>query len=240
MSETAKAFSPQEVFPRVPEETLTKLQSLQPRWQNLPAGYGQVDREMGRGTLSFRATFASCGPYGEYRAVAIHSPAIAILNIFFFPASTLIYPVFAMEFVAIGQRGVVAVIDCKGSPGEKLAQSQAKSILLASHERFPHLLNGDDPPAWYEEARSGDDFFLRPEKPDVFSDLLDCHYFVWDRYTRNLIKASPTPAPISDSHSAFVADYKQHHAENSPGRPFLQKVFGSDWCETFLSQHLFA
>lgn len=202
-----------------------------------PEEFKYVEKQQQRGSTVFQANFQRVQDAGEFRAVYIVSPVIEIVNLFFFPLEERRSPVFAMEFVRIGPRGVVGVVDCKAAP-EDPACEVASGILEAAHVAYPQLQNGDDPPAWYVEARSGKDFFVRPDSLEVFRDLVEAHHFVWERYVHAVLKAPPEPSCLAQRR-AFLSHYKDHHRDNSPGIPFLSKVFGIEWTQTFLRDHLF-
>ena len=203
--------------------------------------FARVERPQKRGKTVFSAGFWRLEERGELRTVFIVSSAVEIVNLFFFPEANRACPVYAMEFVRLGKKGVVGVIDCKAAPEDENAVRSAKVILSEGHRRFPQLENGNNPPAWYQEARSGNDFFIRPESLEVFDDLISAHHFCWEQYV-NI--AALVPADRTEEYCAkrdsFVRGYKDHHRDNSPGIPFLNRVFGEDWTRDFLWSELFA
>ena len=225
-------------FDTLVEESLQLLPSDSTTCCGPPSAFRYAEKQQKRGSTIFQANFQRVRDIGEFRAVYIASPVVEIVNLFFFPDSHRPSPVFAMEFVRIGPRGVVGVIDCKAAPGDSISQS-ALSILEAAHEAFPQLRNGDDPPAWYRDARSGYDFFVRPENLEVFADLVSAHHFVWGRYVRHILNGS-SDSSCQALRQPFLRHYKDHHRDNSPGIPFLNKMFGVNWTETLLRDYLFA
>ncbi|MCH8475120.1 MAG: hypothetical protein LAT55_07825 [Opitutales bacterium] len=227
------------LFAGLLESSLQQFPSHQRTAIGPPEEFREVIIAKKKGSTVFRSDFYRIGAQGDFRGVHIFSPVIEIVNLFFFPNHSLRLPVFAMEFVRIGPRGVVGVIDCKGHDDDQSSQKIARSILGAAHRTFPHLTNGEDPPAWYAEARSGDDFFVRPESLAEFQELIRCHHFVWQQYAGHASDASPEKK-ASPERSNFLRYYKDHHRDNSPGIPFLNRVFGEDWTATFLRDHLFS
>ncbi len=168
----------------------------------------------------------------EIRAVHLAGPRAEVLNLFLFPRVAA--PVFAMEFVAFGKKPVVAVIDAKGH--EPAGRALAARVLRAAHGRHPDLPRGDDAPAWFEECRSGDDFFVRPADFGQFSLLTAILHEVWTE----LLHALPHAPAASAADDLSVQAYKDHHRTHSPGRPFLHRTFGAEWTETFMDEFLFA
>ncbi len=169
----------------------------------------------------------------EIRAVHLTGPRAEIVNLFLFPTG-LAAPVFAMEFVAFGKKPVVAVIDAKGH--EPAGAALAARVLRAAHARHPGLPRGDDAPSWFEECRSGDDFFVRPADLAQFARLTRILDEVW----QELLAALPASSAALPADLAAVQAYKDHHRRHSPGRPFLHRTFGPDWTESFMRDFLFA
>ena len=206
-----------------------------------PPKFAHAERAQKRGKTVFHSDFWRFVPRGELRCVSIVSPAVEIVNLFFFPEAAYVCPIYAMEFVRIGKKGVVGVIDCKAAPGDTTAQEAVKTILSAGHERFPQLENGADPPLWYQDARSGFDFFVRPQNLEVFADLIAAHHFCWTQFAEFAASAEAVHDEPSDPRRAgFLRSYKDHHRDNSPGIPFLNRVFGEAWTRDFLHDALFA
>jgi hypothetical protein len=168
----------------------------------------------------------------EIRAVHLAGPRAEVLNLFLFPSVAA--PIFAMEFVAFGKKPVVAVIDAKGH--EPAGRALAARVLRAAHARHPDLPRGDDAPAWFEECRSGDDFFVRPSDLGQFTVLTSILHQVW----RELLAALPAAGPATPEDAEAVQSYKDHHRAHSPGRPFLHRTFGEAWTEDFMVRCLFA
>lgn len=169
---------------------------------------------------------------GEVRAVHIFSPRAEIMNLFFFPVVTA--PIFVIELVAFGKKPVVAVIDAKGV--EPCGVALGAEILRAAHARHPGLPRGDDAPAWFEECRSGHDFFVRPADLAQFETLATVLHEVW----HDLRDKIPRCPPAGEADLVAVQHYKDHHRLHSPGRPFLHRVFGEAWTEAFMRDFLFA
>lgn len=200
---------------------------------HLPSEFSEASAKK----ISFQAKFYGCS-YGQLRSVYIQSPKVEIFNLFFFPKDENESPVYAMEFVRMGVRMIVAVIDVVGDPDKSSAASYATSIIAPHRERYSSIPQGDDPPEWFQECRSGCDFFVRPSGVDQMLALEKAHYAVFSSYIQTRAEW-----PNSDRIATGVtwqARYKSHHAANSPGLPFLNRTFGEDWTQEFLHQHLFS
>lgn len=174
------------------------------------------------------------GPEGwSLRSVLIESRKVAILNLFVFPDGGAAAPVYAMEFVRFGPRGVVAVLDLVDlAPG----CASGRALLDQAHARWPELVNADDAPDWYEECRSGRDFFLRPSDPQRFSDLAAVH----EALLRGALDAQRASDAAEPAARDALAGYKRHHAAHSPGLPFLHRMWGEGFTTELLGGLLFA
>lgn len=190
--------------------------------------------------MRFVARMATIGQCGTFRSVYITNGKIEIVNIFFFPLATVGFPVYAMEFVQVGPRPVVAVMDLSSVGLPEGAAGFASELLASAHREFPGLTNGDDPPAWYEECRSGADFFIRPSGPAMFAELAACHTYLWTRVVNGLATAQNLRPEEAGAHQEELDAYMDHHRLNSPGLPLLNRTFGTDWTDRFLRQCLFA
>lgn len=193
-----------------------------------------------RGDTTFSARFARLPAGGELRSVHIHGPRIEIINLFHFPSPDRALPVYAMEFVLFGRRPIVGVIDAKPLTDHPYAQTLWQNTLSNAHAAFPDLLRADDPPPWYEECRSGLDFFTRPEAVNGLGRLLSCHARVWSSLAAAELDAPRLDPSASASHALSLNHYKDHHRINSPGLPFLHRTFGPEWTDRFLRTALFA
>jgi hypothetical protein len=192
------------------------------------------------GDTRFTALFARLPEGGELRSVHIHGARIEIINLFHFPAPYRALPVYAMEFVMFGRRPVVGVIDAKALAPHPYATTLWRRTLESAHTFFPQLTRADDPPDWYQDCRSGLDFFTRPDAADGMATLLACHAFVWKNLSAAGALAPKLDTLATAAHALALAEYKTHHRLNSPGLPFLHRTFGSDWTDRFLSKALFA
>lgn len=225
----------EKLFGKIIRESSDQLSDHSP--VRLPAEYASNQK----GPIRFTAHFYRHAS-GEMRAVYIEGPKIEIVNLFYFPEAVEDWPIYAMEFVQMGRRAVVGVIDVAGNEAQSKATNEATSIIRPIRERYPDLVQGDDPPGWFQECRSGNDFFVRPEGSTQLNRLCEAHLEVFERYCAVLRTQSVNvPAtPPEESAGGWQARYKAHHATNSPGLPFLNRTFGEDWAQTFLHEHLFA
>jgi len=196
-----------------------------------------VTRAMPSGTLRID-TQTLVGAVGEIRMACIQSPKIDIVTVFFYPQAALALPVYAMEFVLLGTRPIVAVMDLV-APANDPAQSTALQLLTSAHQRSPALINADDAPDWYAGSRSGHDFFIRPTGREQFDELAAVHAGLWEA-----LLAAPQPASRPALAQAdfveFVNHYKHHHKTHSPGLPLMTRSFGEAWTRRYLNECFFA
>lgn len=205
--------------------------------QPWPAEETNAERVLASGLLRLTSGGWYCQHQSEWRYTRVSAPKIEVVTHFLYPAPNSWLPLYAMEIVVFGGRPVVAVFDAvamhQGSRGKQIADE----LLANAHLRFPELVNADDAPAWYQDCRSGDDFFLRPAMHDM-PRVIDLHEWLWSAWF-NALRAHER-APVDENSAQRVANYKRHHREHSPGLPLMQKNFGAHWTERFLAAHFFA
>lgn len=202
----------------------------------LPAGVGCVEAR----DVVLRARFGRTAAGGEARSVHIRGSRVEIINLFLFPDPGVALPLYAMEFVVFGRRPVVGVMDVvplSGNPGARLC---AEALLREAHARHPSLLDAGDPPGWFQECRSGLDFFVRPEGLEGVAELGACHLWIWESLLRHEADAPLVDPPARLLRAAELRRYKDHHRVHSPGLPFLHRTYGAEWTDRFLGEFLFA
>lgn len=174
----------------------------------------------------------------EVRAVSITSPRSAIINLFAYPLTNCSKPVFALEFVEFGQRGIVAVIDIYTPQTHHHESFPYREMLHHARDQHPDLSYSEDFPDWYRDCRSGDDIFVRPQDNGEFIGLAAMAEDIWSNYLRQI------PFACSDQQRqlahADIQEYKHHHCANSPGKKLLKKVFGEQWASEFLTKYHFS
>lgn len=200
----------------------------------------QYSHQQVSGQLQLKAYFYQLDDWGEMRCVLIQAPKIHIINIFFFPEARWSLPVYAMEFVVLGHKPIVAVIDALSLLTPAPCNAALKQLLLKAHQDFQHLQQAEDMPKWYQDCRSGQDFFVRPENLEALNDISQAHLQVWQSVMGLLQTAQSVPSEQQAAHAQALTAYKKHHCDNTPGLKLLQQKFGVEWTQVFLRDYLFA
>jgi hypothetical protein len=226
------------------EELLTQalryLEILTIREIDVPAAYAKVNRAEKQGKLQLESRFFEVQARGHFRSVYICAPKIDVFSFFFYPLPHFQLPIFATEFVRLGNRPIVAVIDAKCLIPSMTCRESVVTTLQQAHQSFPHLENADDPPDWYSACRSGYDFFVRPrDLPELETTMQACLH-VWRDLVKIIHQHVDFGPAETETHARLIQDYKQHHRENSPGLPLLNRSFGPAWTNEYLSQYFFA
>lgn len=221
---------------------LSRLSITDLKKQILPIDYSE---KKASGQVNLQTSFYQLGLWGEMRAVLIQAPKINIINIFFFPHPHWDLPVYAMEFVVLGHKPIVAVIDAFSLFPQAVSVSaiSINNILKQAHKDFQHLKQASDLPSWYQECRSGQDFFVRPQNEHELLQLTHAHLQIWKALMNLLPQAQDSKlqqASINAKHANALKLYKHHHRDNTPGLKLLQQKFGQQWTQEFLRDYLFA
>ncbi len=191
------------------------------------------------GSLAISSCRYNVGSVGEFRAASIRSGKIDIITMFFYPAEHFALPIYAMEFVRLGARPIVAVIDAVAPDQERATRAFAKRCFDLARLTRPHLINDGDAPGWFEECRSGWDVFIRPTGLEPFAEVESVHFEVWGRICSEMESPRRRSGEEVSTFVAFSRNYKHHHHVNSPGLPLMNKSFGEAWTGRFMAEWFF-
>ncbi|MFQ3590955.1 MAG: hypothetical protein SNJ67_11765 [Chloracidobacterium sp.] len=170
-----------------------------------------------------------CGRYAR-----IQTAAADVATLMIYPtASPDVLPVFACEWVVIGARAHVLVLDVECLGDDNAARQRARAALAPLFARYaPSLPPVDDPPQWFVDIRedwalltSGDLACLSVAR-QAFQDYLEMT-------ARALYEPWLATARAGDDHPVVRA-YKEHHAAHSPAPALLSAKAGEQWTRTFL------
>jgi hypothetical protein len=143
-------------------------------------------------------------------------------------------PVFACEWVILGDRAHVLVLDveCLGNAADRLRE-RARSVLMPLHARYADALPlPDDLPPWFAEIREAWALFTSGDltRLAVMQQAFEAYL---QATAGNLYRPELAHAQAGDEHPAVTA-YKQHHAAHSPGYALLAPKAGEVWTRAFL------
>ena len=196
-----------------------------------------AEKSLPSGTLICEAQ-SWLGARAEMRMVLIESPKIQVISCFVYPHAELALPLYAMELVQLGAKPIIAVIDA-AAPIQDPAQPFMRGWLQQAHDAHADLINADDPPPWFQECRSGLDFFVRPSDLAELQRMGFLHLSLLASYLQALPTAIQRSAIAALEFERFTRHYKDHHAAHSPGLPLMHKSFGPEWTERFMQQCFF-
>lgn len=173
----------------------------------------------------------------EARCALISGPKAHIVNLMIFPWDADRVPVFASELICLGGRVHVAVIDHQFAEGTRRSDPLLGSVLAPLQSTWQgHFPPGGELPPWALHHFTPWCLFTRAASPESIPDL-EAAFIDWlqtwlERWPEKA-RAVPEPDPA-------IAAYIQHHLENTPGRPFLSRVFGPDRAENYLGHFMYA
>ncbi|MFQ3670128.1 MAG: hypothetical protein SNJ84_01570 [Verrucomicrobiia bacterium] len=220
-----------------PAERTVFLSFKASAWEDSPIHEPFASRT-GKGgvTLTSAHWRHSSGSVG--RCALIASERIEILNLMVFPANASQVPIFASEIILFGGKISVAVVDWQMASGPTALPDQDRSILTRLHASWtPALTPGGTFPDWAQAHFTPFCLYTRPQSAKETQSIQDAftHYFqTW------LNQCAPRLAPESVPTENHLDSYLHHHVEHTPGRPFLTKVFGSDWAEAYFRSFMYA
>ncbi|GAB5561951.1 MAG: hypothetical protein SynsKO_35980 [Synoicihabitans sp.] len=165
----------------------------------------------------------------------IQSAVADIATIMIYPtAGPDLLPIFAAEWVVIGPRCHALILDVETANRQPTLFSQMESAyseLGASWQKT--IPENRDRPAWFDEIATPwaiygtADLEILPEVQKAFSAYLGVTI---ETFYRPFLSQAAGGSDHPD-----VTAYKQHHYENSPGRPLLSAKAGAAWTDEFLA-----
>ncbi|MBH1971948.1 hypothetical protein FK216_11180 [Moraxellaceae bacterium AER2_44_116] len=174
--------------------------------------------------------------FGEVRFVLMTSSKVDVLTLFFYPYAQWHLPLYSMQFVRLGGRPVIGVLDLPSLCGEN---EPAKNLMIKT-SAMTGLAYDEDVPAWYVECRSGYDLLIRPQTDNDFILLGQAHHDILNGLV-SLTKGASLLDPIqADAHKIAIKDYQVHHYQNSSGLPLMRNIFGEQWTQAFLGDWFYA
>lgn len=165
----------------------------------------------------------------------IQSAIADIATVMIYPtASPADLPIFAAEWVVIGGKCHALILDVEtaGNQPPLLAQMENSFTKLGSKWRST-IPENRDRPEWFNEIATPWAVY-----GTATLDALDDVKQAFTEYLETTVKDFYLPrrktAKSGPDHPAVTA-YKEHHFENSPGRPLLKAKGGAEWTDTFLA-----
>ena len=199
--------------------------------------HAQMQVPLGAGSLSMTTHAFQLGDFYTLRGVYIKSAKIEIANLFLFPTPHYRLPLHVLEVVLLSGKPIAVILDQVDLSSQGAVGTAQLVQLRQQHDQ---MINSADIPAWFAECRSGSEFFLRPDTTDEVTDLLRVH----DQMLSALAAICDQPPRLSThesaQHALRINHYKQHHAQNAPGRPLLCSAFDAEWADRYFTTCLFA
>jgi Ferredoxin-dependent bilin reductase len=174
----------------------------------------------------------------DVRLIRLFSNKVDVFTCFAFPGAAQRAPTYAMEFVQIGGRPIVAVLDLLSLNGDNTTNVELDETMRLARAGY-EASNNADVPSWYIECRSGRDIFARPAHCNAFVELGEIHSRLLTKTCEHFLEAERLDTEASRAHAVRIADYKHHHCVNSPGLPIMERTFGAEWTREFMYRWVF-
>ncbi len=195
----------------------------------------QVMRDSGNIVVTYDAfTLAGC----DIRTVRLFSPKVDVFTCFAYPDPATVRPVYAMEFVQIAGKPIVAVLDLLLLIPNDAIESHLDDVMTRARRNYAGA-NSGDAPDWFKSCRSGRDIFVRPLDVGEFAAFERMHEEIFQHVCGLYVATAPLGVDDAALHAARINDYKHHHCANSPGLPIMEKTFGAEWTRCFMNDWVF-
>jgi hypothetical protein len=224
-------------FNGVIQDTLSALASLDCQEQVLPESFARVERKEVDGILVMETRFVTIADKGELRWVHIYSTKINVLTLFFFPYYRWQLPVYCMELVVFSAQPIVAMLDTVCLTAMNCA-STVEQFMMNAHQLHPELQQAADTPEWFDQCRSGGDFFIRPQNDDDMNALSAIHLALLLPIKALVEQATLFTDQDALAHQHCLQSYKNHHRLHAPGLRLMNRSFGEQWTDDYMN-HFF-
>jgi hypothetical protein len=216
------------------QATLAALASLDCQAKPLPDTFARIERNEVDGVLVMETHFMTVADKGELRWVHIYSPKINVLTLFFFPHYRWQLPVYCMELVTFSAQPIIAMLDVVCLTAMPCSQV-IEQFMSAAHQSHCALRQATDTPDWFEQCRSGQDFFIRPQNNDDMIALSELHLTLLEPIKVLLAQASLFTDHNALTHQRCLQDYKHHHRLHAPGLRLMNRSFGEQWTADYMN-----
>jgi Ferredoxin-dependent bilin reductase len=228
------------VFHTLIEKTMAVFAGLSCQQLELPNQFAKIERHEQDGVLAIENHFFKIGDVGQLRIAHTHAPKINIIAVFFFPEYAYQLPVYSMEFVLLGQKPIIALMDTACLIQPMMISTVVNDLMDAAHTDYPEFSQGEALPQWFDECRSGHEFFIRPREISEFSALGEIHLSLIGQLTKLFQNADGLDKKTAALHKTHLENYKHHHKINSPGTRLMNRSFGEEWTNEYLTAYLFS
>lgn len=227
------------VFKALIEKTVAAFAEFPCLQIGLPEQFAKIERLEQDGVLTIENHFFQVANFGQLRITHTHAPKINIIAVFFFPEYCCQLPVYSMEFVMLGQKPIIALMDAVCLIQSMPISATVKDVMASAHLHHPEFSEGEALPQWFDECRSGQEFFIRPRELDEFSTLAEMHMSIIENLTELFQGTKMFDKDNAELHKTHLESYKHHHKINSPGIRLMNRSFGEAWTNEYLSAYLF-
>jgi hypothetical protein len=212
------------------------IEALGRRARPLPVAPTHAFQSSPKPAMPYRLTFSrhALEELGELRFTTVEGGTIAMFALMLFPYSDEV-PIFASEIVVFGSRIRVAVADIQSpTPGAPLPSFLAAGMKELA-EDYPWLQATGPLPDWCVAHFTPNALYGVGLEPETMPLIETAYARLAQLYAEGIghIRLPEAPAGPASLH------YRAHHAEYTPGRPFMQKVFGEAWTEDFLTNGMY-
>ncbi|MGQ9897553.1 MAG: hypothetical protein ACUVR8_08385 [Acidobacteriota bacterium] len=142
-------------------------------------------------------------------------------------------PVFACEWVILGDRAHVLVLDVECIGEADQLRERVRAALMPLHACYAAALPApDELPSWFVEIKEAWALFTSGElaRLSAMKQAFEAYLHVT---AETLYRPALAGAQAGPEHPA-VSAYKQHHAAHSPGYALLAPKAGEAWARAFL------
>lgn len=170
------------------------------------------------------------------RAARIQTVAADVATVMVYPtADPARLPIFACEWVVVGDRAHVLVLDVEFAGDRPALRDGLRPVLKPLFDEIvPFFPANRDLPAWFTEIREEWAIFSSGDLAGL--DRIRAAARAYLKATIEHAYRPNLPASVAGPDHPDVAAYKHHHAVNSPGFALMVPKAGAEWTDRFLNR----
>jgi hypothetical protein len=174
--------------------------------------------------------------YGtQIRALHIINRKAEVILIMGYPLNAAQIPVLAVEYVAFQGKPYVAVTDLQWVHSNETLSRELKETLQENYTRYSQQLSLDHSPPDWASYFSPVCLYSRPQQSTELIPLIAAFKAYWHDWSTHFLCRENNQANASEA----LHLYQQHHVSHSPGKPFMNTLFGQEWTTRYMEMFIY-
>ncbi|OUD12635.1 hypothetical protein [Thioflexithrix psekupsensis] len=172
----------------------------------------------------------------QIRALHIINRKAEVILIMAYPLNAAHIPVLAVEYVAFQGQPYVAVTDLQWVNSNARLVQQLTDTLQESYQYYSQQLSLEQTIPDWACYFSPICLYSRPKQPSELAALIAAFETYWQQWTNHFLCHETGQITAAKE----LQLYQQHHIQHSPGKPFMNTIFGQAWTERYMQTFIYS